>query len=146
MHAHEKQLRLRIAELRGIDDIAAMLGQKSRYAMHNAALIETRQGKNIFRMRHDYRSIGKALATGGSERSLLSHALAVSNKTGIGAPGNRMTMKWQTQKIAGAYLKRRRYRQIRLTGCAAGYPTLATVNPFGAAAAAVAPTCTSPAN
>ena len=47
MDAHEKQLRLRIAELRRIDDIASMLGQKSRYAMHDAALIGAGQGQYV---------------------------------------------------------------------------------------------------
>jgi hypothetical protein len=41
MHPHEEQTGLGVAELGGIDNVAAMLGQKARHAMHDAALVET---------------------------------------------------------------------------------------------------------
>jgi hypothetical protein len=53
MHAHKEQPGLGVAELRGIDNIAAVIGQKTGDAMHDAALVETGERKDIFWIRHD---------------------------------------------------------------------------------------------
>jgi hypothetical protein len=53
MHAHEEQLGLRIAKLRRVDDVAAVIGQEARDAMHDAALVQAGQGKNVFRVSHE---------------------------------------------------------------------------------------------
>ena len=53
MHAHEKKLRLLIAKLGGITDIATAFSQKPGHAMDDAALVWARQGKNVFRMHHE---------------------------------------------------------------------------------------------
>jgi len=46
--AHEEQLRFRIAELGRVDDVAAMFGQKTRDAQHDAAVVQAGQGQDIF--------------------------------------------------------------------------------------------------
>src|ERR1700729_3122960 len=43
VHPHEKFAGVAIAELRGIEDIAAEIEQESGYGMHNAGTIRTRQ-------------------------------------------------------------------------------------------------------
>ena len=71
VHAHEKQLGLGIAELRRIDDVAAMFGQEAGNAMNDTALVKTGQGKNVFRM---HRGHGKSeLLCRGCVTLLLSH-------------------------------------------------------------------------
>jgi hypothetical protein len=52
VHAHEEQLRFRIAELGRIDDVAAVLGEETGHAQHDTALVEAGQGQDVFRMRH----------------------------------------------------------------------------------------------
>jgi hypothetical protein len=52
-NAHEEQLGLRIAKLRRVDDVAAVIGQEARDAMHDAALVQAGQGKNVFRVSHE---------------------------------------------------------------------------------------------
>jgi hypothetical protein len=72
MNPHEKQLRLRVAELRRIDDVAAMFDQKAGYAMDDAALIETGQDKNIFRMHGDYGYFEKRSALSQAKEAIVA--------------------------------------------------------------------------
>ncbi|KAF1858298.1 hypothetical protein Lal_00014799 [Lupinus albus] len=44
VHAHEEQLRFRIAELGRVDDVAAVFGQKARDAQHDTAVVQAGQG------------------------------------------------------------------------------------------------------
>jgi hypothetical protein len=74
MHAHEEQLRLRIAKLCGIDNVAAMFGQKAGNAVNDAALVVARQGEDVFRVRHIRFYVGKKPG-GARQRRLLSHDL-----------------------------------------------------------------------
>ncbi|GGC58629.1 hypothetical protein GCM10011396_01890 [Undibacterium terreum] len=53
MHAHEEKLRLSVAKLGGIDNIAAMLCQKAGNLMNYASLIRARQGEYVFWMHND---------------------------------------------------------------------------------------------
>jgi hypothetical protein len=75
MHAHEKGLRLGIAELRRIDDVAAVFGQETGDAVDDPALIDARQGKDVFRMLHSH-----DFAKAGGEKRLLSHDATRSRK------------------------------------------------------------------
>ncbi|MNF11805.1 hypothetical protein D3C80_2131100 [compost metagenome] len=52
MHAHEEQLGFLVAELGGIEDVAAVFGQEAGDAVHNAALVQAGQGQDVFGMRH----------------------------------------------------------------------------------------------
>jgi hypothetical protein len=58
VHAHEKQPRFSVAELRRVYDVATMVGQKARHAVHDTALVQAGQGKDVFWMRHVRKKIG----------------------------------------------------------------------------------------
>jgi hypothetical protein len=49
MHAHEEQPGFGVAELGRVDDIAAVLGQETRHAVHDAALVEAGNGQDVFK-------------------------------------------------------------------------------------------------
>jgi hypothetical protein len=72
MHTHEKQFGLLIAELRGMDDVATVVGQKAGHALHNTALIDAGQIEYVFWM-HDDGLMAKRPDVG--RRRVLSHGL-----------------------------------------------------------------------
>jgi hypothetical protein len=72
MHTHEKQFGLLIAELRGMDDVATVVGQKAGHALHDAALIDAGQIEYVFWM-HDDGLMAKRPDVG--RRRVLSHGL-----------------------------------------------------------------------
>ncbi len=53
VYAHEKQARLAVAELRGVDDVAAVIGQESRHAMNDSTLVQAREGQDVFGIAHN---------------------------------------------------------------------------------------------
>jgi hypothetical protein len=61
MHAHEKALRFRVAELGGIDDVATMLSQESGNAMDNAALVLAGEREDVFWVIHGTFYLGRAI-------------------------------------------------------------------------------------
>jgi hypothetical protein len=59
VHAHEETLRFRVTKLGGIDDVAAMLGQESGYAMNNAALVVAGEREDVFWVSHGISGHGR---------------------------------------------------------------------------------------
>src|SRR3569833_2606037 len=59
MHAHEEQARLGIAELRRIDDVAAMLGKKTENTQHKNTQNQTKQKKKKKQKQQDKQNTKK---------------------------------------------------------------------------------------